>query len=49
MSITVILSAAKDAGSLQGPVKRVNYRGSSPKMRAQNDSTSRSEWHIWKL
>ena len=32
------LSAAKDPGSSLGLVNRVNYRGSSPKVRAQNDS-----------
>ena len=34
----VILSAAKDLGSLLGLVRRLNYGGSSPKKRAQNDN-----------
>jgi hypothetical protein len=34
----VILSEAKDPGSSRESVNRVNYGGSSPKMRAQNDS-----------
>jgi len=29
---------AKDPGSSLGSVNRANYRGSSPKVRAQNDS-----------
>jgi len=37
-SHAVILSAAKDPGSSLELVNRVNYRGSSPKVRAQNDS-----------
>ena len=34
----VIQNVAKDPGSSLGLVSEVNYRGSSPKERAQNDS-----------
>jgi hypothetical protein len=33
-------NSAQDPGSSQGPVGRANYGGSSPKTRAQNDSTT---------
>ena len=40
LSNAVILSEAKDPGSSREWVNRANYRGSSPKGRAQNDSAS---------
>ena len=43
MPLAVILSAAKDPGSLRGLANRVNYGGSSPQKRAQNDSASYAE------
>jgi hypothetical protein len=43
MPLAVILSEAKDPGSSGGLANRLNYGGSSPKMRAQNDSASNAE------
>ena len=36
----VIQNVAKDPGSSRRSAKRVNFGGSSPKIRAQNDSTN---------
>ncbi len=43
MPLAVILSEAKDPAVRGGLANRVNYGGSSPKMRAQNDSASDAE------
>jgi len=38
LALPLRVNFAKDPGSSWGSVNRVNYGGSSPKMRAQNDS-----------